>query len=186
MIQYYEDANLKIKAKGKLADFLPFDDRKHLIKETKAIIDDSLKTNLEQKLYRETFLILERAILQRKFKSKYVCNRTLLLINCAECGQRMATLECLECLDHFCQKCSDKVHSHPYNKNHKRVPLELYPDGKTHETPTPENGRMLMEGPSYEASAPMKITGVFWKKFEYFNFPVPASNDLFSTLQEHF
>jgi hypothetical protein len=25
-----------------------------------------------------------------------------------------------------------------------------------------------------------------WKKFEYFNFPVPESNDLFDQLQRHF
>ena len=25
-----------------------------------------------------------------------------------------------------------------------------------------------------------------WKKFEYFNFPVPESNDLFDQLQKHF
>jgi len=41
---------------------------------------------MQIKLYRETFVIMERAILQRKFKSKYVVNKSLLLINCAECG----------------------------------------------------------------------------------------------------
>jgi len=84
---------------------------------------------MQIKLYRETFVIMERAILQRKFKSKYVVNKSLLLINCAECGQKMAILECLECLDHFCQVCSDRVHTKVFNKNHKRVLLELYPGG---------------------------------------------------------
>jgi len=30
------------------------------------------------------------------------------------------------------------------------------------------------------------LKGVQWKKFEYFNFPVPETNDLFTTLQRHF
>ena len=141
---------------------------------------------MENKLYRETFLILERAILQRKFKSKYVVNKTLLLINCAECGQRMAIIECLECLDHFCQVCSDRVHSKSFNKSHKRVALELYPGGQKHETPAPENGKLLMEGPNYQSQEVKPLEGVHWKKFEYFNFPIPASNDLFATLQHHF
>jgi len=62
--------------------------------------------------------------------------------------------------------------------------LDLYPGGQTPPppaTPAPNNAQALLKGPSIELKH-QPLEGVHWKKFEYFNFPVPASNDLFTTL----
>ena len=69
------------------------DPRAHLIKEKMQVVDRELNTNFEIKLYRETFLLIERAILQRKLAAIYNANKVL-LINCTECQNDLATVYC--------------------------------------------------------------------------------------------
>jgi hypothetical protein len=125
------------------------------------VIDNALKTNVELKLYRETFVIQERAILHRRMHA--LCNgNKFLMINCVECSERNAVIECEQ--DHFCQRCSDIVH----NKSEYFKSLPLNPVPLSIEPIPACQG--LPEGVNT------------WKKFEYFNFPVPNTNDLFSQL----
>ena len=69
------------------------DPRAHLAKERMEIVDRELNVNLEVKLFRETFLVIERAILQRKLSSIYSANKVL-MINCTECSNDLATIYC--------------------------------------------------------------------------------------------
>ena len=66
--------------------------------------------NVEIKLYRETFLLLERAILQRKMSKVYEAS-SMLVVNCAQCAERGASIYCDSCRDHFCPRCSDTLHT---------------------------------------------------------------------------
>jgi hypothetical protein len=84
-----------------LVDFLPFDYREWLEDANSDVIDRSLRTNLELKLYYETFVIQERAILHRRMHS--LCNgNKLLMINCVECAERTAVIEDVDNGDYFC------------------------------------------------------------------------------------
>jgi hypothetical protein len=61
-IKYYNEKK-EIKGAGKLSDFLPLDEREWFDDEKAQVLDEGLHTNVEIKLYRETFLLVERAIL---------------------------------------------------------------------------------------------------------------------------
>ena len=65
------------------------------------MVDEGLRVNFRIKLYRESFLIIERAILHRKIKRIYTANKVI-MISCTECGQDLATVYCTDCEDHFC------------------------------------------------------------------------------------
>ena len=56
-------------------------------------MEEALSVNFKNKLYRETFLLIERAILQRKMSAIHGANKVL-MINCTECAQDMATVYC--------------------------------------------------------------------------------------------
>lgn len=126
IIKEYREEKV-IKPAGKLVEFLPFDYREWLEDETAEVIDRALKTNLELKLYHETFVVQERSILHRRMHSLCTGNK-FLMINCVECSERTSVIECADCLDNFCQRCSDIVHNKSeYFKNHllKPVPLTI-------------------------------------------------------------
>lgn len=89
----------------------------------------------------------------------------------------MATIECQDCLDHFCQGCFEEVHSKPPWQSHKRVPLTLYAGHAAPDVPAPENGKLLLTGAETNDQDAKADTGTNWKKFEYFNFPIPETND---------
>ena len=105
---------------AKLADFLQVDYREHKYEELRDEMDIGLQVNFKIKLFRETFLIIERAILQRKMSRLYSANKVL-MINCTECSQELATVYCQDCEDHFCEGCYDAFHneSKAYQKHRK-------------------------------------------------------------------
>ena len=86
------------------------DPRAHLFKQKVDVVDSALNTNFEIKLFRETFLLIERAILQRKMAGLYNANKVL-MINCTECSNDLAMIYCQNCEDHFCKECFDTFHS---------------------------------------------------------------------------
>ena len=45
--------------------------------------------------------------------------------NCEICGEN-ATNICLDCLNYFCKKCSNFVHSNNLNKDHKIEKIDFY------------------------------------------------------------
>jgi hypothetical protein len=64
-------------------------------------------------------------LIHRRLHSLTVGNRYL-VINCVECSERQSVIECGDCLDHFCQRCSDIVHSKSdYYKNHLLKPIPV-------------------------------------------------------------
>lgn len=70
-----------------------------------AFVNDSLKINFANKLFRETFLIVERAILQLKMQ-RLQKSSTVIHVICCQCNKQSATLYCFNCLDHMCNNCS--------------------------------------------------------------------------------
>ena len=84
---------------------------------------------MEIKLYRETFLLIERAILQRKLANIHSANKVI-LINCTECAKEMATIYCVQCEDHFCKSCFDIYHEQaPAFQKHEKNYLLVNPTG---------------------------------------------------------
>ena len=114
---------------AKLADFLKIDYRQHGYEETLEAVNDGLQVNFKIKLYRESFLIIERAILHRKISKIYNANKVV-MINCIDCGDNLAVVYCPDCEDHFCQSCFDTFHnkSKAY-KSHEKVKILLNPTG---------------------------------------------------------
>ena len=130
IINHYEKKKSEIlNKKARLVDFLDMDPRQNLFKETCDVVNSELNVNLEIKLYRETFLLIERAILQRKLSALYNTNKVL-LINCTECSSDMSTVYCQDCEDHFCTECSESFHfaGSPYEK-HSTVSIRINPTG---------------------------------------------------------
>ncbi len=64
LIQYYNKSKSEIEIRdGRLADFLKVDPRENNYRKIVDALDDALKVNLEIRMYRETFLLVERSIL---------------------------------------------------------------------------------------------------------------------------
>jgi hypothetical protein len=70
---------------------------------------DELQPNLRSRLYRETFLMLERLFMHQKSTSILQANNVL-LVKCSQGCKKQATQYCLSCLDHFCGSCFHKIH----------------------------------------------------------------------------
>ena len=67
IIQYHEKSKSEIEIKqGQLSDFLLLDPREHDYKQLKQEMEKALQVNLEQRLFRETFYIVEKSVLSRK------------------------------------------------------------------------------------------------------------------------
>lgn len=169
IIRYHEKEKSEVEIEeGQLVDFLGLDPRKHLEDELKDAMDEGLKWNFMSKLFKESFLLIERGILQRRMSKIYKCNK-FLIINCVECSSDQAVVFCSDCDDHFCKLCSEEIHqSNSYYKKHNQHQLDLNPLGLT-----------------YPKSEEFEGTTV-WRKFEYFNFPLPETHDQFESLALHF
>ena len=63
-------------------------------------MDSSLKMNIESRLYRETFLVIEKSILARKMV-RMQSQSQIIELSCVECGERSATQICFDCTDHY-------------------------------------------------------------------------------------
>ena len=63
---------------------------------------------MQTRLFAHTFRNIEQEIVMRRMGkvAGMVKGGTGLLVNCAECGNKRAVLECKDCKDHFCQECS--------------------------------------------------------------------------------
>lgn len=72
-------------------------------------LEDGLRVNLEIRMYRETFLLAERAILSKKLK-KFLKMTKGVLVACVECQNLSATFFCQECGDHYCNECNELLH----------------------------------------------------------------------------
>ena len=72
-------------------------------------INESLRINFANKLFRESFLIFERAILHMKFNLLQKSS-TVIHVICSQCTKFQATLYCFQCLDHMCWNCSEYIH----------------------------------------------------------------------------
>ena len=92
-----------------LADFLEMDTRQHFANQLREVVESALKTNLEVRLFRESFLLLERAILHRKL-AKILGQCRGLHVCCVECAGERASIFCTDCKDHFCHACFVQVH----------------------------------------------------------------------------
>lgn len=162
---------------GRLADFLGIDPRIGEYAETMEYLEGELTRNFETKLFRETFLLIERAILQRKLAAIYTSNQVL-LINCVECSQDMATVWCADWGDHFCAHCFDDIRSQKAYATLEKYdintnPLGTIPGGQ-------KQSITVTSGPG------QKKTETIWRKFEYFNFPISEDHDQFKQIQLHF
>lgn len=124
------------------------------------VLDDGLRINLEIRMYRETFLMVERALLQRKM-TKYLRLNKSVVIACVECSDQAATLFCQDCGDHYCTYCNITLHksSSAYQK-HTTRDISFSALGKKSQTQFP----------------PVKGQTSVWRKFEYFNFPLSPHN----------
>ena len=110
IIQHYQKDKSEIGIReGCLADFLHVDPRQHNYKNVIQALENALRVNLEIRMYRETFFIVERGILARKMKKFLKINKSL-LIACVECTEQSANIFCLECGDHYCSECNDFLH----------------------------------------------------------------------------
>jgi hypothetical protein len=76
-----------------LADFLQVDPRQHNYQNVMKALEDGLRVNLEIRMYRETFLLAERAILGRKLK-KFLKMSKGILVACVECSNQSAAFFC--------------------------------------------------------------------------------------------
>lgn len=103
------------------------DPREHKYEELKQMMDVALKVNLEIRLFRETFYLIERAVLHRKLQ-KIIKFGELIKINCCECGNQHATKFCPQCSDHYCQDCATSVHKMmPIFSSHELAPININP-----------------------------------------------------------
>jgi len=66
---------------GQLVDFLQIDPRQYENKVMLNAINESLTVNFQIKLFRESFLIIERSILQRKLQKMQEAS-SIIQINC--------------------------------------------------------------------------------------------------------
>jgi len=57
-------------------------------------IDELLNYNMEIRLLRETFLLVEGAIKERKLQKIYISKGPAILIICFECGEQRACIYC--------------------------------------------------------------------------------------------
>lgn len=107
LIEYYNKGTKEINIReGQLVDFLKMDPREYESRLLMAEINNALNVNFRNKLFRETFLIIERTILQRKMLQLQRAS-SVIQVHCAQCTSQMATLYCLDCLDHMCSSCAD-------------------------------------------------------------------------------
>lgn len=87
-------------------------------------------------------------------------------VNCVECQRAWAAVYCASCFDHFCLKCQQSSHASKCD-DRQSIPLQTA-SASTSQVGQPKNQQIQ------------------WKKFEYFNFPTSANNDLFGDLQRQF
>ena len=69
------------KKRPKLVNFIQGIDQRNMEN-----IDRSLNFNMEIRLFRETFLLVEAAIKERKMQKLYYSKGATMLIICSECG----------------------------------------------------------------------------------------------------
>jgi hypothetical protein len=105
IIQYHEKGKSQISVrKGRLAEFLEIDPRQWDCAKIMDACEESLITNMEFRLFRETFVIIERSIIQRKLNKIMEANKMLTVI-CVECQSVCADTFCGDCNDHYCRVC---------------------------------------------------------------------------------
>lgn len=121
LIQYYQKDKAEIEIpEGKLAHFMQIDPRIHGYKQILDTVETGLRVNFEIRLYRETFYLIERAILQRKI-DKITGHNSLVQISCVECASRAASVYCPELMDHFCDACWKQLSSSKHNQSLTKV-----------------------------------------------------------------
>jgi hypothetical protein len=94
---------------GQLVDFLQIDPRQYENKVMLNAINESLTVNFQIKLFRESFLIIERSILQRKLQKMQEAS-SIIQINCTQCMRSWSTFYCYDCKDYMCDDCIDSFH----------------------------------------------------------------------------
>lgn len=156
---------------AKLAHFMRIDPRIHGYKQILDSVETALKVNFEIRLYRETFYLIERAVLQRKI-DKITWHNMLVEISCVECCSKLAHVYCNDCFDHYCTECATQIHTEKHFKNHKTTNVVLDPT------------KSLANVAGGSAAKPLQ--GSVWRKFEYFNYPLDPMSDLYSQIQYHF
>ena len=124
-------------------------------------------------------MIIERAILHRKISKIYNANKVV-MINCVECSDNLATIYSPDCGDHFCESCFEACRNKiKAFKKYEKVNILLNPTGIIPAAPKQSSVASTSRGNG--GSAPS-----LWKKFEYFNFPIPESNHKFNSLRIHY
>ena len=123
-VKIEEEFKQKIRTeKPKLTRFLDFTfpdfDLERAEKNIQDNLENKLYQNIQKRLFRETFLTLESHILkQRLTKISHFSKQ--LLVNCVQCQQKIAEVQCEGCdLDFFCQNCFESVHEAEAFKKHK-------------------------------------------------------------------
>lgn len=89
-----------------LLDFIGVKESEWFGKQRAIELEKALMRNFKQRLMSQTFNTIEREILARRISRLYDTKR-INQINCSQCSQNVATLECSNCRDHFCKSCSD-------------------------------------------------------------------------------
>jgi hypothetical protein len=111
----------------KLSDFIKLDPTIHQYEKLRLALNDALIINLQTRLYRETFYCIERTILQQKMQKMQQAS-TVLQVHCVRCTSKWATTYCLDCLDHLCDGCIERIHAvRSVFRGHRTTKLDLNP-----------------------------------------------------------
>ena len=103
---------------GKLSHFLGLNKHEFFSQRYESAVETALQVNFNIRLFRETFYLLERAILTEKLAKINKQSRTL-QVNCCDCKQKAASVFCGQCEDYRCGACSSETHKDPQTKTHE-------------------------------------------------------------------
>jgi len=129
-----------------------------------------------------TYTILEKELITRRIADVNKLT-TKIIVMCNYCQKTKSVYNCNTCNEQFCEKCFKDVHNKVNIKQHDVVTLEQFALEKREKSPWPEK----IESLGYLLSKSSSSSEVgYWRKFEYFNFPITKSANHFQTMKVAF
>ncbi len=129
-----------------------------------------------------TYTVLEKELITRRIAD---INRltTRIIVMCNLCQKTKSVYNCKTCKEQICEKCYKEVHNKVNISKHDVVKLEEQAQENNVTTPWPEK----IEPLGYLLAKNNNSSEVgYWRKFEYFNFPITKSANHFHTMKVAF